>query len=122
MPIRAARSYQGHVDAGPKGVSWGSAIRTRTYSFKGYRATLVTPFPTGALPQGRTGPPRLQGAAGRRSEGRRVFDILCARQDLNLRFTRPQRALSAAGVRARGAAIRCRPGSPALRRPGHSRV
>ena len=29
----------------------------------------VTPFPTGALPQGRTGPPRLQGAGGRRAEG-----------------------------------------------------
>ena len=36
----------------------------------------VTPFPTGALPQGRTGPPRLQGTDGRRSEGRHVMDAL----------------------------------------------
>ena len=34
MPIRAARPYRGHADAGPKGVSWGSAIRTRTFSFE----------------------------------------------------------------------------------------
>ena len=78
----------------------------------------VTPFPTipiGALPQGRTGPPPVQEAAGRRSEGH----TWCARQDLNLRCPRPQRGLDAAGVRAHGAVIRCRPGSPALRRPGH---
>jgi hypothetical protein len=28
VPIRAARPYRGHADAGPKGVSWGSAIQT----------------------------------------------------------------------------------------------
>ena len=43
MPIRAARPYRGHVDAGPKGVSWGSAIRARTHSCKGYRAAGIEP-------------------------------------------------------------------------------
>jgi hypothetical protein len=28
VPIRATRPYRGHADAGPKGVSWGSAIQT----------------------------------------------------------------------------------------------
>jgi hypothetical protein len=38
VPIRATRPYRGPADAGPKGVSWGSAIRTRTNSFRDYRA------------------------------------------------------------------------------------
>ncbi len=51
MPIRAARPYRGHVDAGPKGVSWGSAIRTRTCSFKGYRAAWLPHSPTEPFPR-----------------------------------------------------------------------
>ena len=42
--IRATRPYRGHADAGPKGVSWGSAIRTRTSSFKGYRAAWLLEY------------------------------------------------------------------------------
>ena len=40
MPIWATRPYRGPADAGPKGVSQGSAIGTRTPSCKGYRAVL----------------------------------------------------------------------------------
>lgn len=79
VPIRATRPYRGHADAGPKGVSWGSAIRTRTNSFRDYRAACY-PIPHRTL-----GPRSLR----------------CARQDVNLRCPRPQRGLDAAGVRAR---------------------
>ena len=51
MPIRATRPYRGHVDAGPKGVSWGSAIRTRTSSFKGYRAAWLPVPPSEPFPR-----------------------------------------------------------------------
>jgi hypothetical protein len=64
-----------------------------------------------APPRCRAGLPPLQGAGGRRSEGRRS----CARCDSNARCP-------AIGLRARGAATRCRPGSPALRGQGRSRA
>lgn len=48
VPIRATRPYRGPADAGPKGVSWGSAIRTRTNSFRDYRAACY-PIPHGTL-------------------------------------------------------------------------
>ena len=51
MPIRATRPYRGHADAGPKGVSWGSAIRTRTSSFKGYRAAWLPDSPSEPFPR-----------------------------------------------------------------------
>lgn len=76
VPIRATRPYRGPADAGPKGVSWGSAIRTRTNSFFRLSGCLLPHSPLG---------PRAT----------------CARQDLNLRCPRPQRGLDAAGVRAR---------------------
>ncbi len=46
VPIRATRPYLGHADAGPKGVSWGSAIRTRTNSFRDYRAAWLPHSPS----------------------------------------------------------------------------
>jgi hypothetical protein len=48
VPIRATRPYRGPADAGQKGMSWGSAIRTRTNSFRDYRAACY-PIPHWAL-------------------------------------------------------------------------
>ena len=103
MPIRATRPYRGLADAGPKGVSWGSAIRTRTASFKGYRAAWLPHSPHWGPSPGSNWATTLTG--GGRTPVRRALRArrLCARQDLNLRCPRPQRGLSTAGVRARGA-------------------
>ena len=61
MLIRATRPYRGHADAGPKGVSWGSAIRTRTSSFKGYRATWLPRSPLEPFPRVELGHRRYRG-------------------------------------------------------------
>src|SRR5690242_18620453 len=47
VPIRATRPYRGPADAGPKGVSWGSAIRTRTNSFFRLSGCLLPHSPLG---------------------------------------------------------------------------
>jgi hypothetical protein len=71
-----------------------------------------------ALPQGRTGPPPLQGAAGRRAEGQSVSPV---------RFERTLPSASCwcllpLGYEDIRAATRCRSGSPALRGRGRSRA
>jgi hypothetical protein len=61
VPIRATRPYRGDEDAGPKGVSWGSAILTRTSSFKGYRAAWLPHSPLEPFPRVELGHRRYRG-------------------------------------------------------------
>jgi hypothetical protein len=74
----------------------------------------ITPFPTESPSPGSSWATALTGSGWTPVRG-----AWCARQDLNLRHPRPQRGLSAAGVRAHGAVTRCRTGPPALRGRGH---
>jgi hypothetical protein len=46
----------------------------------------------------------------------------CPRRELNPQHVAPQATASAIGLRGCGAAVRCRPGSSAVRRRSHSRV
>jgi hypothetical protein len=77
----------------------------------------VTPFPIGAPAECHPRLPFLQGTSGRWTRGRGVPGGIRTRnlQALDL-------APLPVGLQAHGAAIRCRPGSPALRGRGRSRA
>ena len=92
-------SLRGHVHAGPKGVGRGNAIRDAHLQLQQVTGLPWSPsFPPEPFPRVELGRRPLRDG---RTPVRREW---CARQDLNLRCPRSQRGLSAAGVRARGAA------------------
>jgi hypothetical protein len=149
VPTRATRPYQGHEDADPKGMCWPGWTRTSVANsrFKGGRplptdqpaivsrrsVSIRTARFTGAgrqpcaaasLPTGAShgvqdsNPARLP-----RTRGVTAFPMVRTPGGIRTRkYTHLKRARLPVAARAHGAATRCRPGSPAVRRRGRSRA
>jgi hypothetical protein len=118
---RAARPYQGRVRAGAKGIVPGAGLEPACAGFKD-RPGCQQPTPDrGAFPQCR---PERAALTGR--SWTPVRKASCARRESDPHGPcgphGPQPCASTIPPRAHGAATRCRPGSPAVRKRGRSRA